>query len=269
MTLCIRFISLIISFFLFSPHVATAKDYKGVKLIAHRGAGHEFDENTVEGCQQSYSRGILGYELDVRRTRDGHLVLMHDADTSRTTDGSGRIEELTLAEIQKFRLTKSGVRVPTLEELCRFFQDKPEVYLMLEMKTSEKATYPDQVIEPYCQQLYDTAKKLLPPGTYCFISFDERALDAMHKIDSESFTGYLTATAPTEKTIASALALGCKRLSVPIKSTTQEMANQIKASGLQLSLWPIRTGEDADHAVAWGASIICSDIPSELLERGK
>lgn len=240
-------------------------DYGGVKVIAHRGAGFEYDENTVEACRQSYERGIRGYEVDIRRTSDGHLVLMHDADVSRTTGGTGKVEEMTLAEVAALRTTGKGAPVPSIEDLFTYFKDKPDVYLMLEMKTTDTAAYPDEEIESYCRQLHDTAQRLLPPGTYCFISFDRRALAAIHRIDAESFTGYLSSSAPTDAMIAEAKALGCGRLSVPIETTPRQMARKIQEAGLQLSLYPIRRKEDADLAVLWGASIICTDTPSELL----
>lgn len=243
----------------------SASDYGGVRVIAHRGAGFEFDENTVAACRQSYERGIRGYEVDIRRTRDGHLVLMHDADVSRTTGGAGKVEEMTLAEVTALRTRGKGAPVPALEDLFAYFKDKPDVYLMLEMKTTDTGAYPDEAIEPYCRQLHATAKRLLPPGTYCFISFDRRALAAIHRIDAAAFTGYLSGTAPTDELIAEAKALGCGRLSVPIETTPRQMARQIQKAGLELSLYPIRRKEDADLAVLWGASIICTDTPSELL----
>lgn len=243
----------------------TAADYHGVKVIAHRGAGYEYDENTVEACRQSYERGIRGYEVDVRMTRDGHLVLMHDADVSRTTDGSGKVEEMTLAEIRALKTKEKGASVPTVEDLFRYFQGKPDVYLMLEMKTTDGAAYPDETIEPYCRQLHEAARSLLSPDTYCFISFDRRALETVHRIAPDAFTGYLSGKAPTEEMIAEAVQLGCGRLSVPIETTTRQLARKIKEAGLQLSLWPIRKQEDADLAVLWGASILCTDTPSDLL----
>lgn len=252
---------------LLAPVLLMAADYQGVKVIAHRGAGHEFDENTVEGCRQSYERGIRGYEVDVRLTKDGHMVLMHDADVSRTTNGTGKVEELTLAEIRVLKTKDHGVAVPAIEDLFAFFKDKPDVYLMLEMKTTDVKTYPDAVIEGYCRQLHDTAKRLLPPKTYCFISFDRRALAAVHGIAADAFTGYLSSKAPTDEMIAEARQLGCGRMSVPIEQTTRQMARKIKESGLQLSLWPIRARQDADLAVLWGASIICTDTPSDLLAK--
>lgn len=242
-----------------------AADYRGVKVIAHRGAGFEAEENTVEACRQSYERGIRGYEVDVRQTRDGHLVLMHDATVTRTTGAMGSVEEMTLAEVQTLKTRENGVPVPTIEDLFAFFQDKPDVYLMLEMKTTDAKRYTDEMIEPYCRKLHDTAKRMLPAGTFCFISFDKRALGAIHKISPTAFTGYLSSVAPTEEMIAEAKGLGCGRMSVPIEKTPREMARKIRESGLQLSLWPIRTLEDADLAALWGAAIVCTDTPSDLL----
>lgn len=247
------------------PCLSIAADYGGVKVIAHRGAGYEYDENTVEACRQSYERGIRGCEVDIRLTKDGHLVLMHDADVSRTTDGSGKVEEMTLAEIRTLKTKGKGVSVPTVEELFDYFQDKPDAYLMLEMKTTDKTAYPDEAVEPYCRKLHEAATRLLPPDTYCFISFDRRALAAIHRIDPGAFTGYLSSKAPTEEMIAEAKALGCGRMSVPIETTPRQLARKIKEAGLQLSLWPIRQKEDADLAVLWGAAILCTDTPSDLL----
>ena len=255
-----------VAFSLLGSVLSASPDYHGVKVVAHRGAGYEFDENTVEGCKQSYERGVRGYEVDVRLTKDGQMILMHDNDVSRTTNGTGKVEDLTLAQLREFK-TKSGVRVPTIEDLFTFFKDKSDVYLMLEMKTTETKAYPDVAIEPYCRQLHDTAKRMLPPGTFCFISFDTRALGAIHRISADAFTGYLSGKAPTEEMIAEARQLGCGRLSVPIDQTTRQMARKIKQSGLQLSLYPIKKMEDADLAVLWGASIVCTDTPSDLVTK--
>lgn len=259
------FLNLLATITILLPAASQASDYHGVKVIAHRGAGFEFDENTVEGCRYSYERGIRGYEVDVRRTRDDQLVLMHDADVSRTTTGQGRIESMTLAEITALRTQKHQVPVPAVADLFRYFHDKPDIYLMLEMKTTDKATYPDESIEPYCRQLYEAASRTLPPGTFCFISFDHRALAAIHRIAPDAFTGCLSSKPPTDEMIAEAKQLGCGRMSVPIETTTRQWARRIKEAGLQLSLWPIKAKDDADLAVLWGASIICTDTPGLLL----
>ena len=109
---------------------------------------------------------------------------MHDGDVSRTTGASGRIEELTLAEIKALRTKGHGVPIPTAADLFAYFKDKPDVTLLLEMKTSEQKLYPDERLELYCRLLNDSARATLPAGTYCFTSFDRRSLAQMKRVST-------------------------------------------------------------------------------------
>lgn len=247
--------------------VLTAADYHGVRLIAHRGAGHEFDENTVAGCKQSYERGLRGFEVDIRLTRDDHLVLMHDNDVSRTTTGAGKIEEMTLAEIQKLRTKQSGVPVPSVEDLFAYFKDKPDVVLLLEMKTTDQKFYPTERLATYCRLLHEKTRGFLSRDNYWFTSFDRRSLAEMKRLAPGALTGLLTATAPTAESIEEARRLGCARLSSSLDATSRKLAGDVRKAGLELSLWPIRSREDADLAVMFGVSILCTDVPSQLVEK--
>src|SRR5690554_4158658 len=87
-----------------------------VKLFAHRGGAHEFDENTMQAFQNTYEKGVRGYELDVRRSKDGELVIFHDDTFKRIVGIEGGIEDLTLAEIKKLK-TRKGNPIPTLKEV--------------------------------------------------------------------------------------------------------------------------------------------------------
>lgn len=248
---------------------AADSDFRSVPVIAHRGAGHEFDENTVEACRQSYERGIRGFETDFRLTRDNELVIMHDGDISRMTGGTGRIEQMTLAEVKQLRTKAHGVPIPSGVDWLGFFKDKPGVMLLLEMKTSEKEFYPDERIDLYVRRLSEAARHTLPPGTYCFTSFDRRSLAAIKKLAPDVLTGLLTSGTPTPELIEDAKKLGCGRLSVNLDTTPRKYAREVKKAGLQLSLWPIASVEDADLAVTFGADILCTDVPSQLLEARK
>ena len=73
-------------------------------IQAHRGSRGEYDDNAAGGFARCLARGIRGYETDVRFTKDHALVIMHDSSVSRTTDGKGTVEELTLAEIRKCQI---------------------------------------------------------------------------------------------------------------------------------------------------------------------
>lgn len=91
----------------------------------HHGLTAALPENSLDGIDRCIALGVDVAEVDVRRTRDGYLVLMHDETIDRTTDGTGNVADLTLAQIRSFRLRSdegghdapvTAARVPTLEE---------------------------------------------------------------------------------------------------------------------------------------------------------
>ncbi|MFH4969315.1 glycerophosphodiester phosphodiesterase family protein [Gaetbulibacter sp. M240] len=94
---------------------------KDVLVIAHRGDWRNFPENSVEAIESAINMGVDMVELDVKKTKDNHLIIMHDATLDRTTTGKGLVSEWTLDSIKKLYL-KNGAgiytkyRIPTLEE---------------------------------------------------------------------------------------------------------------------------------------------------------
>lgn len=96
-------------------------------LCAHRGAMSTHPENTIPALEEAVRLGAHMIEFDIQLTKDGALVLMHDATVDRTTDGKGKVADLTLAEIKALdagsKLDKrfAGTRVPTFEEALAVF----------------------------------------------------------------------------------------------------------------------------------------------------
>lgn len=80
------------------------EDAPGVMVVAHRGCWRDTAENSIAAIEGCVVMGVDMVELDVRRTRDGALVLMHDETVDRTTDGVGRVADLTLEQIRGLRL---------------------------------------------------------------------------------------------------------------------------------------------------------------------
>jgi glycerophosphoryl diester phosphodiesterase len=91
-------------------------------LVAHRGLLRDAPENTLANFSACLELR-LGFELDIRRTRDGHLVVLHDPDVARTTDGKGKVADLALAELRQLDAGRwfdplfAAQRVPTLDEV--------------------------------------------------------------------------------------------------------------------------------------------------------
>ena len=101
--------------------VAQAQE-KGL-VFAHRGGAREFDENTLAAFKESYTRGLRGFETDVRMTRDGVLVILHDNALQRTFNGTGQVEEMSAEELRPLKTKKSGRPLPLpwrpARPLCR------------------------------------------------------------------------------------------------------------------------------------------------------
>ncbi len=132
-------------------------------VVGHRGNAAHAPENTLESFQQAVAIGVDALELDVHLSADGHVVVIHDSTLDRTTDRSGRIERLTLAQIREAdagaRYTvdhgashpyrESGIQVPTLDEVLEVFGDMP---LLIEIKAPEAAVATRQAIERFGAQ---------------------------------------------------------------------------------------------------------------------
>lgn len=105
-----------------------SKDY--VLAVSHRGDWRYAPENSYQAVKRCIDLGVDIVEIDVRKTKDGHMVLMHDKTVDRTTNGTGKVSELNLEEIRKLSLKNGcGVKgsrqqIPTLEEIMLLAKDK-------------------------------------------------------------------------------------------------------------------------------------------------
>ena len=110
--------------------------YPNQMMVAgHRGDCYNYCENTMEAFEAAIQAGADMIETDVRMTKDGVLILMHDADVERTTDGKGLVKDKTFAEIQKLNAGDKYhfLPVPALEELLQLLSAR-KVLLNLEIK---------------------------------------------------------------------------------------------------------------------------------------
>ena len=133
-------------------------DPKAFPVVGHRGNAAHAPENTIESFRQAVAIGVDALEMDVRLTADGHVVVIHDSTLDRTTNLSGRVERMTLAEVQPAdagaRFTKDGghtwpyrgqgLTIPTLEEVLRAFPSMP---LLIEVKASAASPATRALIE--------------------------------------------------------------------------------------------------------------------------
>ncbi|MFA4975952.1 glycerophosphodiester phosphodiesterase family protein [Sphingobacterium paramultivorum] len=124
-------------------------DQKSLHVAAHRGAHLEQPENSIAAIEEAIRQGASVVEVDVRATKDGVLVLMHDKTVNRTTTGQGEVAKQTYAELQLLHLRKkangeaSDHVIPTLSEALRVAKGKILVDLDFKEERKEfiKKTY--------------------------------------------------------------------------------------------------------------------------------
>ena len=106
-----------------------------IVAISHRGEHLHHPENTMPAFEEAVRVGADYVEVDVRTTLDGKLVLMHDAQANRTTNGTGKIAKMTYQEVQaldagvKMGAQFAGTRVPTFDEVLDFARGKIKIYV--------------------------------------------------------------------------------------------------------------------------------------------
>jgi glycerophosphoryl diester phosphodiesterase len=107
-------------------------------IVAHRGLAEGIPENTLAAFRQSASQGVRVIELDLRETKDGHIVVIHDETVDRTTDCSGRVAEMTLVTLRNCDAgwpTHPGERIPTFAEALDFI-NATSARLLLDVKSA-------------------------------------------------------------------------------------------------------------------------------------
>lgn len=227
---------------------------KKVFVVAHRGDWRNAPENSLQAIKKSIEMGVDIVEIDIKQTKDGHLVLMHDDMLDRTTNGKGKVSDYTLSELREFRLKNGLGRVtnhpiPTLEEVLILSKDKiwvnidkgyeymSEVYGLLEKTGTTK-----QVIlksGTNYEKLFDKHKSILSQVVYMpIINLNDK--NAEQQIDK--FSQY------------NPLAVEC----VFAEETPQVIAlmQKINKNGSKVwvnSLWAsLCAGRDDDRAVEGG-----------------
>ena len=151
--------------------------------VAHRGASGHAPENTIAAYDLAVKMKADYFEVDVQRSKDGHLVIMHDTTVDRTTDGSGSVKDLTLAQLKQldagswFSSAFAGEKIPTLEEVLDRYRGKG-IKILIELKNP--SLYPgieQQVVEALTKRNLDKRKDKV-----IVQSFDLESVQRFHQL---------------------------------------------------------------------------------------
>lgn len=215
--------------------------------VGHRGAKAYAPENTLASFSKAIEIGVDAVELDVRKTRDGELVVMHDADIKRTTNGKGLVSELTLAQIKAF--SSGGETVPTLGEALDFLGGKVKVVIELKEQGCEE------------QVLAEVRKRDIQKDVV-ITSFLEKALKKIRELDATVQTGLIYAK--HSNPLKAALELKANYLLPLYRFTHTANVQKAHQNGLKVVVWTINTPEEVVEYAKKGVDGIASDKPDIL-----
>jgi glycerophosphoryl diester phosphodiesterase len=152
-------------------------------VVAHRGASIEQPENTIEAFAAAIDAGADAVEFDVRMTADGHAVVMHDPDVSRTTDGQGLVAEMTLDEIRT-------LGVPTVGEALACLSGRAAADIEIKNLPGEPGFTPDD--EPAVESTLAALDSVGFSGQVIVSSFNPASIAHSRALRADVPTGLLT-----------------------------------------------------------------------------
>jgi glycerophosphoryl diester phosphodiesterase len=216
--------------------------------VGHRGARNYEPENTIRSFKKALELGVDAVELDVRMTKDGEIVVIHDVDVDRTTNGKGLVNQLTLKEIKQLKTEKDG-QIPTLEEALDFIDKKVKVLIELK-ETGLEA------------KVLKTVQKKGLEKNVVIVSFLEDALRKVKDLDGKVETGliYVKHKSP----VKSATDLKASYLLPLYLFTHTADVQRAHRNGLKVIVWTINKPEEVADYVKKGVDGITSDTPDIL-----
>ncbi len=219
-----------------------------VLKIGHRGARAYEPENTLRSFNRAIELGVDAVELDVRKTKDNEIVVIHNADVNKTTDGSGSVNELTLEEIKRF-VTEKGEKIPTLEEVLDSVGKR--VKALVELKETG--------IE---EKVLDLIRRKGLIEKVIIVSFHEEALRKVRELNDKVATGLIYVR--HKNPIQAALELKAEYLVSLYRFTHSANIKKAHEKGLKVIVWTINKEEEVEEYKKKGVDGITSDRPDIL-----
>jgi glycerophosphoryl diester phosphodiesterase len=237
-------------------HEGPINSGRAVLTIAHRGASARFPENTLTAFAGAIRAGADMCELDVQKTVDGALVVIHDDTVDRTSDGRGRVDMLTLAVIRRLDAGRwcgdqfAGEGIPTLAEV--FDLTAGQCGLNIELKRKG-------VVEQLCGLICARAAE----RTAMVSSFDWAELAGVRRINPAIRLGLLADRAPA-RLIDAAARLKAWSINPDSKLVDSELCETAHRLGLRVYTWTVDDPDEMCRLIRAGVDGIMTNYPDRL-----
>lgn len=237
--------------------------------VAHRGFSSAAPENTLAAIREAIDAGATGCEFDVYGCADGTVVLMHDKTVNRTTDGRGKVTELTLKQLRtldagswknkKYR----DERVPTLIEALTLLKNT-KCQPVIEIK-----------MEGISQRVIDDVRSLEMISQVAVIAFSKNVVSEIRTLEPRMTCAWLCASFPAELGAntatqkadwlqAQANACTATLLDLNYRMLSPQLITELKRRGMGVWCWTVNEPVVMKAIHQWGVDSITTDRPSEL-----
>ncbi len=230
-------------------------------VVAHRGASAYEPENTLWAFQRAIDLGADMSELDAHMSKDGHVIVMHNATVETTTNGQGAIADMTLEQLKALDAGK-GERIPTLQEVVDLVRGRNGIYLELKGEGT-----PGPVADLLRRNSFTSHDQAIVG------SFKPWLVQEIRALAPEIATSLLVGPVyPADELIAMCRAAGADyvhlcweaRAPQPHKLLTPELLRDLRAAGLGIVLWHEERPDELAVLRTLDIDAICSNTPDRL-----
>jgi glycerophosphoryl diester phosphodiesterase len=238
-------------------------------VIAHRGDSAHRPENTLASFASGLEVGAAFAELDVHLTRDGEVVVIHDATLDRTTNGRGAIRDMTLAEIRRFSAgyptrfgsDYAGERIPTLGEVLGLLRDRARA--MIEIKPAAVTDDAEGGIEAH---VVEEVRKAGMEKEVALISFERRALVRCRTLAPEILRGHLFERGKAGDMLTGAREVGSELIMPEKRLLSDDLRDRAREAGVKVATWVVDDPEELRRLMRFELYGIASNRPGDMLE---
>ncbi|MDN5941884.1 MAG: hypothetical protein L0H94_08390 [Nitrospira sp.] len=220
-----------------------------VLKIGHRGAAGYAPENTLASVEHAIAYGMDFVELDVQRTKDGHLVIIHDRRVDRTTNGTGSVSGMSLRALRELD-AGAGQRIPTVEEVLRTANER--VGLILELK-----------IKGIAEQVRKSVHLSGFTGQVIYASFKHDELPALREADPQAMTMALFGWSP-HNAVLTAQKVKATHIGFSHRTLTKSLIEISHQRGLVAIVYTVNDQRDIQSVMSVGVDGVVSDFPDRL-----
>ena len=242
-----------------------------IYVAAHRGWCAKYPENTMLAFEKAIELGVDQIETDVRVTRDGELVLIHDATVDRTTNGKGLVSEKLLCELKTLDAGQ-GEQIPTLRQLMELVKDHPTITLDIELKE-----YPtsgrDQIAYDVCDRVIAMIEEYSFADRVVFNTFNGKLHEYINAKYGNKYRQHVyypvCHMGPLTKNPYSYAFCACMFSTVPSPYNMAEKIEFDRMASYGVEPWAgagVRDEAGVDEMIKCGATLVTCNNPDLILD---